>query len=248
MADRVKYLLLGLLFLVVAGVIAYDRWNPAGEDLIEARGVNPDQTRIQINDPEAYPEPADDPRTGPPAPAPLPETRRERLEVDPAPAPVPLDRELQPAPPPAPLALPPVEPTPGPAAGAGRTHVVQSGETLERIAMEYYGTIRGVSWIMEANALENANRIFAKQKLVIPARNDGGSTPRPVARASQRPDLDTPIPPTYVVRQDDGDLYAICRRFYGSAGLPARVNQVMSLNGLWSKDVTVGARVQLPPR
>ncbi|MEM8885341.1 MAG: LysM peptidoglycan-binding domain-containing protein [Planctomycetota bacterium] len=27
MADRVKYFLLGLLFLVVAGVIAYDRWN-----------------------------------------------------------------------------------------------------------------------------------------------------------------------------------------------------------------------------
>ena len=31
MADRVNYFLLGLLFLIVAGVIAYDRWNPGGE-------------------------------------------------------------------------------------------------------------------------------------------------------------------------------------------------------------------------
>ena len=30
MADRVKYFLLGLLFLVVAGVIAYDKWNAPG--------------------------------------------------------------------------------------------------------------------------------------------------------------------------------------------------------------------------
>jgi len=141
----------------------------------------------------------------------------------------------------------PVVPAP-PAPASAKTHVVQSGETLERISLDYYGTVRGVAWIMEANGIENANRIFAKQKLVIPAAREGATSTQPVARSQARTETAASVPSSYVVRDGDGDLYAICRRFYGGSGLPARVHQVMSLNGLWSKDVAVGARLQLPTR
>ena len=47
MVDRVKYFLLGLLFLIVAGVIAYDRWNtdeyqePAQDETVSVRFTEP---------------------------------------------------------------------------------------------------------------------------------------------------------------------------------------------------------------
>ena len=37
MVDRIKYFLLGLLFLIVAGVIAYDRWNTDEGEALERR-------------------------------------------------------------------------------------------------------------------------------------------------------------------------------------------------------------------
>jgi putative chitinase len=54
---------------------------------------------------------------------------------------------------------------PGRTAPGGRIHVVQRGETLYRIALNY-----GVSrWaIIRANHIANPNRIYAGQRLVIP--------------------------------------------------------------------------------
>ena len=281
MADRVKYLLLGLLFLVVAGVIAYDRWNPAGEELIEARGAGADGARVfvdtgkdlgGINDrglpqsgnslsaaggssrdaTDGSGDPADGRLDGRSAER---QPRGLRIDIDdpggkPSSTPASPPRVLPTTPPQNQLS--PVRPEPAapvPAAPrSAQTHVVQPGETLERISLDYYGSVRGVAWIMDANEIENANRIFAKQKLVIPAAREGGTSPRPVANPSARTDLTATVPSAYVVRQGDGDLYAICKRFYGTQGLPARVHQVMSLNGLWSKDVAVGSRLQLPGR
>ncbi|MDH3590742.1 MAG: hypothetical protein OER88_02620, partial [Planctomycetota bacterium] len=43
MADRVKYFVLGVLFLVVAGVIAFDRWNsPQDSTPVADRGDEDD--------------------------------------------------------------------------------------------------------------------------------------------------------------------------------------------------------------
>ena len=47
MVDRVKYFLLGLLFLIVAGVITYDRWNtdeyqePPQDETVSVRFTDP---------------------------------------------------------------------------------------------------------------------------------------------------------------------------------------------------------------
>jgi LysM repeat protein len=56
----------------------------------------------------------------------------------------------------------PTNPNPPPAA---RVYVVQSGDTLYRIALNYGVTVQA---IMTANNLPNANVIYAGQRLVIP--------------------------------------------------------------------------------
>jgi nucleoid-associated protein YgaU len=239
MVDRVKYFLLGLLFLVVAGVIAYDRWNSsadeAGSGQQEARDSE-DRISIEIAPrPPAPPAPAFDPLRSPePEPAPVP-------AVDPEPAPPPAPKPA-PAPAPEPAPPPAVKPTPT----TTRIHTVQSGENLESIAMRYYETRRGVAWIVEANRLKDKNRIFVNQKLVIPARHDVEGTPaRTVRRAAPPADK---IPSRYVVRRGDGNLYSICRRFYGSKGEGERVARVMEMNRLWSAEVQPGTVLLLPPK
>ena len=78
--------------------------------------------------------------------------------ADPAPTPVPADPTPVPA---------PADPTPVPAqpSTGQQTHVVQSGETLARIASQY-----GVTWpaIMAANNLPS-DLIYTGQSLIIPA-------------------------------------------------------------------------------
>ena len=51
---------------------------------------------------------------------------------------------------------------------AKRYHTVKSGDTLTKISVKYYGNTRGVSKIMNANGLRNANNISVGRKLVIP--------------------------------------------------------------------------------
>jgi hypothetical protein len=55
-------------------------------------------------------------------------------------------------------------------------------------------------------------------------------------------------PSTYVVKSSDGDLYKICRKFYGSSGEGARVPRIMAANNLFSVNVKAGTRLKLPPR
>ena len=47
-------------------------------------------------------------------------------------------------------------------------YCVESGDSLGYISTKFYGTSRGVAKIMEANHLENADRIFEGQQLLIP--------------------------------------------------------------------------------
>ena len=263
MADRVNYFLLGLLFLIVAGVIAYDRWNPGGDPAEEQLAnrdhratvtVEPSQpatpsgtiridTEGRIDTEERPNQPASRGTGGRPEHRTLdvdgklfgeaPEQDRELLVVPPSPAPQPVVRPRV------------VTPTPP---SAERFHVVQPGESLELIAVHYYGTKRGVSAIIAANRISNPDRIYAKQRLVIPAMNESvrGApvAPRP---AASRP-APIQVPSSYTVKRNDGNLFKICARFYGSDKLAARVDQVMDINGLWSAEVTVGSTLQLPPR
>ncbi|MCZ6571631.1 MAG: LysM domain-containing protein [Planctomycetota bacterium] len=223
MVDRVKYFLLGLLFLIVAGVIAYDRWNtdeyqePAQDETVSVRFPDPPLREGRDRTGAAR----TPPRVTPAARTPVRSTIR---HTDPL-VPKPVVHKK-------PVVRPPVP--------AARIHVVRSGETLESIALEYYKTSRGIAWIVQANGLRNANFIREKQKLKIPAPPTGA-----VRRAPKRPGK---VPSTYVVKAGDGDLYAICRRFYGASGQGARVNKILEMNGLWSAEVTPGTTLRLPPK
>jgi LysM repeat protein len=239
MADRVKYFVLGLLFLVVAGVIAYDNWNSKGTpDQVVASGGDSDRVEVTVGGEEDNAREAN--RGGlsiTPEPEPEPEPAP---KPDPEPAP-------KPTPKPEPAPKPDPEPAPKPAPEMrDRTHIVQSGESLERIAIKYYGTRRGIGWIVERNGLANPNRIYAKQKLIIPARKElNAPAAKKTARKVSKPSGE--IPSRYTVKSGE-DLYAICRRFYGPKGLAARVDRVMDLNQLWKAEVKPGAVLILPPK
>ncbi len=226
MVDRVKYFLLGLLFLVVAGVIAYDRWNaPATPQVGEAAN----RTKAEVKGAEP---PKVDPETLAFPTKPKPEDDAELLrdrkgpDAKPAKQPVKPDRKPQ---------KKPKKPKKQPA----RVHIVKSGENLEKIALYYYKTRAGIDWIVRANGLKDRNRIFLNQKLIIPARKESVSTKKtkPVK-----------IPSRYEVKEGDGNLYRICARFYGSTGQGARIAKIMEMNKLWSADVKAGTILTLPPK
>jgi nucleoid-associated protein YgaU len=56
------------------------------------------------------------------------------------------------------------------AQGGGKTHVVQRGETLQKISLKYYGTTTKWTKIFEANKakIKRADLIVAGMKIVIP--------------------------------------------------------------------------------
>ncbi|MHC4818052.1 MAG: LysM peptidoglycan-binding domain-containing protein, partial [Planctomycetota bacterium] len=136
---------------------------------------------------------------------------------------------------------------------APKVHIIRAGETLESIALHYYKTRKGIQWIVTANKLKNPDRVYENQKLVIPARKvikpktNADATPktqpRPATSSNQ-----IPADGRYRVKAGDGDLYAICRRFYGSKGEGARVARIMELNHLWSADVKTGTILILPKK
>ena len=142
MADRVKYFLLGVLFLVVAGVIAYDKWNSAGaskEVADRSAGDTGDNWDVSVP-PQQEPlkvEPGKEE-------APLTPEEQKRLDLPPQPDPsakgtggdVPKEAAKTPQ---------PAEPKPVAPAPAPKTHVIKKGETLEAIAIEYYGRGRASS-------------------------------------------------------------------------------------------------------
>jgi LysM repeat protein len=244
MADRVKYFLLGVLFLVVAGVIAYDRWNSAG-DRQEVADTSGDDTG---GDFDLSVQPVNPPKTEPTTPPAKADQEQGSLSDPPV---VPIDRRQQgtlpdpPVGPVKPTPAPKTEQKPEPKPEPDRTHVIRKGETLEAIAIKYYGTRDGIQWIVSANGLASAHRIYANQKLVIPARKEikkeRGSGDAAATKKSDK------VPSRYTVKEGDGDLYAICQRIYGSAQ-GARVSRVMELNHLWSADVKAGTVLILPPK
>jgi nucleoid-associated protein YgaU len=239
----VKYFLLGVLFLVVAGVIAYDRWNSAGEPQQDV-AARPDLDTGDDVDMAVQPEPLKvEPATAPNSPQEPPRRAADPAATAPA---VQRQPEVQPV---------PAEPTPAgaepkvaPASSPGpdKTHVIKKGETLEAIAIQYYGTREGIQWIAEANRLGNANRIFANQKLIIPARKEIEKERGSGGAASEK--SAAKVPSRYRVKEGDGNLYAICRRLYGREGQGARVARIMEMNHLWSAEVKPGTLLILPPR
>ena len=223
MVDRVKYFLLGLLFLLVAGVIAYDRWNSPATP--ESFGDNSARVDIDGSAPPTIDVPF------------VPQDDRQPDRKEPVDKLEPVEDEPIPAKKkPEPIKKKPAEQKPD------RFHIVKAGESLERIALQYYNTRAGVVWIVDANGLKNRNVIFQNQKLIIPARKEL-TKKAPVKKAPA-----SKVPSRYTVKSGDGDLYAICRRFYGASGQGARIARIMEMNALLSADVKSGTVLKLPPK
>ena len=72
------------------------------------------------------------------------------------------------------------QPTQPPAAGEERTHVVQPGENLFRISLNYGLDYRDV---MAYNGITNPNMIYVGQEIKIPP-SDGATGPQPTAPSS----------------------------------------------------------------
>lgn len=246
MADRVKYFLLGLLFLVVAGVIAYDRWNTTPNELattgddhrwevVVGTQTPPAERAAELAVP-ATPEPAKKEQTKTATQKPAPETKPARQPM-----------RLEPPAPEPPSKSKPVV-TVRPPAAAPKVHIIRAGETLESIALRYYKTRKGVQWIVDANKLKDPDRVYENQKLVIPARKVTTKRTPTTTTKKTAGKKQLPADGRYTVKPGDGDLYAICRRFYGSKGEGARVARIMELNNLWSAEVKPGSVLILPKK
>lgn len=110
-----------------------------------------------------------------------------------------------------------------------RTHVVQAGENLYRIGLQY-----GISWVVLAqyNNLPNANAIYAGQELRIPPSEEQAGTPTP----APTPETET----TYVVQPGD-NLYRIGRRFGVNWVEIAEANGIVNPNR-----ILVGQELTIP--
>ena len=239
MADRVKYFMLGLLFLVVAGVIAYDRWNSRdGIQDEEVAAYEKDNSGKIFIAPDARDDESNL-RTPPINPKPVSGKERPLIINPPVEEP--------------PIVTPKPKPNVPKPASKERVHVVRSGEALEKISRQYYPdkVYKGIDLIVKANGLRSANVITEGQKLIIPAMDaHGGSRPVVVKKETpvKRPAAKKPssgVPSTYVVKSSDGDLYKICRKFYGSSGEGARIARIMRENNLISIHVKAGTRLKL---
>ncbi|MCB8984721.1 MAG: LysM peptidoglycan-binding domain-containing protein [Ardenticatenaceae bacterium] len=130
----------------------------------------------------------------------------------------------------APTAVPSM-PTEAPAATAAAgqvTHVVQPGENLFRIGLQY-----GISWVTLAqyNGLSNPNDIYVGQTLVIPP---AGAAP-PTATAAP------PSSITYYEVQPGDNLFRIGQKF-GISWV-----QIAEANGLVNPNqITVGQTLKIP--
>ena len=110
------------------------------------------------------------------------------------------------------------------------THVVQPGENLYRIGLQY-----GISWVAlaQANNITNPNRILVGQTLTIPSASDDGDTPTPTPEPGEET--------TYVVQPGD-NLYRIGRRFNMSWVEIAEANGIINPNRiLVGQELTIAA-------
>ncbi len=246
MVDRVKYFLLAALFLIVAGVIAYDSWNSGGPEHasseanvderlraeVDSGGVpHIDPGKLQVEPKETGKQEPKIIKNGTPVGRGFPYDDTKKTPVKPKPKPE--KKKLTPRRP-------------------DSIHVVRSGESLEKIALRYYNSRKGIAWIVDANGLRDANTIYANQHLIIPTKDGAGAAPRKrtnnAGAKTTAKGKKSPAQRTYKVKEKDGDLYAICRRIYGSKALGSRVARIMELNKIYSAAVKTGTVLSLPSK
>lgn len=131
--------------------------------------------------------------------------------------------------------------TPGPTSApatatsvpAGTTYVVQSGDTLNRIAQKFGVTIAA---LMSANGLSNANLIYVGQRLII---TGGAGTPAPTGTPVPATATPAPSGSVYIVQAGD-TLWRISLKF------GVTVAAIKAANGLASDNIYVGQGLVIP--
>lgn len=151
----------------------------------------------------------------------------------------------------------PASPTPRPTIDPGMfpgtiVHIVQSGDTVQRLAMLYGSSIDA---IISANGLNNSGLIFVGQSLIIPVRLAPPSTPVPgaptatsvppvtmVVTPTQQPPTAVPSggTTTYVVRYGD-TLGVIALRFNTTIAALRQLNGIVNPNLIYA-----GQRLVVP--
>ena len=157
-------------------------------------------------------------------------------------------------------------PTPEPTATpATVTHVVQEGETVSALALQYGTTINAIG---AANQLDPRNVIFVGQRLVVPISGFGAqfaelasasATPTPTATATATPvptdtptptltptptDTPTPTPTPFTYQILRGDTLSSIGQRYGMT-----VAEIVELNGIFNQhDIDVGQILVLATR
>nr|PZN52860.1 MAG: hypothetical protein DIU68_13705 [Chloroflexota bacterium] len=127
------------------------------------------------------------------------------------------------------------------------THIVQPGDTVQRLAILYGSTIDA---ILIANNLSPQALIYVGQPLIIPVRLPAPATLTPTPLGQQPPATATPLPPppptpvpvtvTYVVQVGD-TLSRIAARFNTT------VQAIAQLNGIVNPDrILLGQVLQIP--
>jgi LysM repeat protein len=117
-----------------------------------------------------------------------------------------------------------------PAIAQGNSHVVQSGETLFRIALRYGLT---VDVMASANNLANPNQIYAGQVLVVPDGSGQTAAPAP----SPSPAVSAPV---YHIVQPGETLGLIAQRYGVSWQALAQSNNISNPNR-----ILVGQQLQI---
>jgi LysM repeat protein len=119
-------------------------------------------------------------------------------------------------------------------------HLVQPGENLFRIGLQY-----GVSWIdiMQANHLPNTT-IYAGQQLIIPVNGSVSETPpaepAPAATPPAEPQPPAPADTTYTVQR--GDILARIAQRYG-----VTVSQIAFANNISNPSLIYAGQVLVIP-
>ncbi len=130
-----------------------------------------------------------------------------------------------------------------PARADGVVHVVQPGDNLYRIGLQY-----GVSWIdiQQANQLPST-LIYPGQQLIIPVHGSAPATP-PAADPTPTPAPPAPVAGSYVVQRGDS-LSAIARRFGLATADLALANHLSNPSLIYAGQTLVipGAGVSLDP-
>ncbi len=126
--------------------------------------------------------------------------------------------------------------TPTPSAGE-QIHRVEEGDTLSEISQKYYGTVRHVKDIMQANNLTDENWLRIGQVLTIPKLEVPSIT------------VSTPTRPTapgeYVVQEGD-TLTSISQQFYGSTRF---YTLIMNANGIdYPEALRPGQKLVIPAK